>query len=281
MSRPLRIEFPGAFFHVTSRGNARKDIFTCDEDRQQFLFLLSKTIKKFNWLCHSFVLMDNHYHLCIETTDPTFSRGMRHLNGLFTQWHNAQHHSVGHILQGRFKAFLIEEESYLLNVVRYIVLNPVRAGMVSDPAVYQWSSYRALAGLERASDWLTLDNILGRFGKERNEAQHGYRDYVLEGIGLPSPFDELQARTILGTDQFVDEQKERLERQQTVKDILTLERMAGRPVLQEVFDDLKTIDKRNASIALALNHLLYSGSEVGRYLNLDASTIRKIAKQYK
>ena len=111
--------------------------------------------------------MDNHYHLCIETTDPTFSRGMRHLNGLFTQWHNAQHHSVGHILQGRFKAFLIEEESYLLNVVRYIVLNPVRAGMVSDPAVYQWSRYRALAGLERASDWLTLDNILGRFGKER------------------------------------------------------------------------------------------------------------------
>src|SRR3989339_1267527 len=109
MSRPLRIKYPGAIYHITTRGNARKKIFLHDKDRNQFLFLLMETLKKYNWLCHTYCLMGNHYHLLVETVDPTLSTGMRNLNGMYTQWHHAEHSSVGHIFQGRFKAFLIED----------------------------------------------------------------------------------------------------------------------------------------------------------------------------
>ena len=133
MARPLRIEYPGAVYHITSRGNARADIFLMDDDRQVFLDILGNTVEKYNWLCHAFCLLDNHYHLLIETPDPNLSLGMRQLNGVYTQTFNRTHDRVGHVFQGRYKAILVEKESHLLELCRYVVLNPVRAKMVSKP----------------------------------------------------------------------------------------------------------------------------------------------------
>ena len=128
MSRPLRIEFAGAVYHVTSRGNGRKPIFRDDVDRRSFLEVLHKVNQRHHWICHAYCLMTNHYHLVIETPEGNLSRGMRQLNGVYTMYFNRRHRTVGHVFQGRFKAILVERESYLLEVCRYVVLNPVRAG---------------------------------------------------------------------------------------------------------------------------------------------------------
>ena len=136
MARPLRLEFPGAVYHVTSRGNARAAIFLDDEDRPIFLGVLGAVVARFGWLCHAYCLMDNHYHLLLETPDPNLSRGMRQLNGVYTQRFNRRHGRVGHVLQGRFKAILVDRDGYLLELARYLVLNPVRAGRVKDPGRY-------------------------------------------------------------------------------------------------------------------------------------------------
>jgi REP element-mobilizing transposase RayT len=151
MARPLRIEFPGAVYHITSRGNGRQRIFQDDVDNRKFLELLGKTIERFHWACHAYCLMVNHYHLLIETPEANLSKGMHHLNAGFCQAYNRRHDTVGHLLQGRFKAIVVDRESYLLELARYIVLNPVRAGMVDRPEDWPWSSYCATAGLPAAS----------------------------------------------------------------------------------------------------------------------------------
>jgi len=128
MARPLRIEFPGAVYHVTSRGNARQNIYNNDEDRQKFLSILTLVVERFHWICHSYCLMDNHYHLLLETPIPNLSAGMRQLNGIYTQAFNRNQRRVGHLFQGRFKAIIIEKQAHLLELSRYIVLNPIHAG---------------------------------------------------------------------------------------------------------------------------------------------------------
>jgi len=120
MARPLRIELAGALYHLTARGNAQEKIYHTDDDRQQFLILLQNTVRRYDWYCHGYCLMDNHYHLLIETNVPTLSKGMKYLNGTYTQYFNRQHQRVGHVFQGRFKAILVQKESYLLALLRYI-----------------------------------------------------------------------------------------------------------------------------------------------------------------
>jgi len=133
MARPLRIEFPGAVYHVTSRGNERKAIFRDDQDHKIFLDTLADVTLRYNWLCHAYCLMDNHYHLLIDTPDGNLSIGMRQLNGIYTQRFNKRYSRVGHLFQGRFKAVLVQKDSHLLEACRYVVLNPVRAGCRGYP----------------------------------------------------------------------------------------------------------------------------------------------------
>ncbi|NVK43915.1 MAG: transposase [Oceanospirillaceae bacterium] len=132
MARPLRLEFAGALYHLTSRGNRRELIYETDEDRCVFLAVLDEVCETFNWVCHAYCMMGNHYHLLIETPEGNLSQGMRQLNGVYTQRFNRQHRRVGHLLQGRYKAILVEKDAYLLELARYIVLNPVRAEMTSS-----------------------------------------------------------------------------------------------------------------------------------------------------
>jgi putative transposase len=165
LARPLRIEFAGALYHLTARGNARQDIFEDDDDRQMFLESLARVCGRHRWLCHAYCLMSNHYHLLVETGSPTLSKSMKYLNGVYTQYYNRKHARVGHLFQGRFKGILVEKDAYLFELSRYVVLNPVRARMVRLAKHWPWSSYRATAGLALSPECLTTDWILGGFAE--------------------------------------------------------------------------------------------------------------------
>ena len=138
MARPLRIQFPGALYHVTSRGDRQEIIYEDDDDRKTFLSILGEVVKRWNWLCYVYCLMSNHYHLLIETPDGNLGKGMRQLNGVYTQRSNRRHERVGHLFQGRYKAILVDGDAYLLELSRYVVLNPVRAGIVEAPEEWHW-----------------------------------------------------------------------------------------------------------------------------------------------
>jgi len=146
VARPLRIEYAGALYHVTSRGDRREDIYFDDDDREIWLAVFAQVCARFNWRCHAWCLMDNHYDILIETIEGNLSKGMRQLNGVYTQQSNRKHGLYGHLFQGRYKAILVEREAYLLELSRYVVLNPVRAGMAKDIDDWKWSSYPAMMG---------------------------------------------------------------------------------------------------------------------------------------
>ena len=170
MSRPLRLEFAHALYHVTSRGNRGEDIYHDDADRQAWLSVLAQVCKRFNWSVQAYCMMDNHYHLLVQTPDANLSAGMRQLNGVYTQLANRTHGRVGHVFQGRFKAILVDEDNYLLELARYVVLNPVRAGVVQEAKDWPWSSYRAMLAPAwlPGPDWLATDKLLAYFAP----AQH-------------------------------------------------------------------------------------------------------------
>jgi len=195
MARPLRVEYPGALYHVTCRGNARGKVFLIDSDRELFLQVLAQVVERFNWRCHAYCQMTNHYHLLVETVDPTLARGMRQLNGVYTQEFNRRHSRTGHVFQGRYKAILVERDAYLLELARYVVLNPVRAKMVRRAQDCPWSSYRATAGLEDAPSFLTTDWILEQFGSSAKKAQ---ADTCLQDLTLAETprRDHLQVDTL-------------------------------------------------------------------------------------
>ena len=205
MPRPPRIEYPGALYHVTSRGNKKETIFKTDEDRLLFLNFLYTNTRSFDWVCHAYCLMDNHYHLLIETRNPNLSIGMRQLNGNYTRNYNTRHDTIGHLFQGRFKAFILEKEAYFLEVARYIVLNPVRAGMVIHPSEWDWSSYNATVTGSGAQQCLDSAFLLSLFSSNLSEARRRYGCFIQDGIGHLSPFTQVQHGVILGTSQFVTE----------------------------------------------------------------------------
>jgi putative transposase len=200
MARPLRLEHAGA---LTARGDRREDIFFENEDRSEFLSILGEVCGRFNWVVHAYCQMTNHYHLLVETVDGNLWRGMRQLNGVYTQRFNRRRGLVGHLFQGRYKAILVQKDTYLLELTRYVVLNPVRARMVADPAEWPWSSYRTVVGEAPAPRWLDTDWLLGQFGGERMPAIGAYRQFVLAGKGAPSPLNQVQHQMLLGDDAFV------------------------------------------------------------------------------
>lgn len=203
MSRPLRIEFAGALYHVTSRGDRREAIFSGDADRLAWLDILGSVCERFNWVCHAYCLMTNHYHLLVETIEGNLSKGMRQLNGVYTQYVNRTHRRVGHVFQARYKAIVVEKDAYLLELARYVVLNPVRARMAAQPEDWPWSSYRAMVGTEATPTWLAVEGLLRGFGRTRGTARRNYIDFVRAGVGLPSVWDKLTGQIYLGGEAFV------------------------------------------------------------------------------
>ena len=204
MARQLRLEYPDALYHVTARGNAQQPIFLDDTDRQHFLTLFGREILQQHWRCYAYCLMGNHYHLLVETSEPNLSRGMQRLNGSFTQRFNWRHQRVGHLLQGRFKSLVVERDTYLLELCRYVVLNPVRAGMVATPQEWPWSSYGATAGLRTAPAWLDAAGLLSLFDRNQDAARQAYTRFVADGIGGPSPWSQITGQIFLGSPTFLE-----------------------------------------------------------------------------
>jgi REP element-mobilizing transposase RayT len=285
MARPLRIEFSGAVYHVTSRGNARQNIFFDDADRQVFLKVLGNVIEKYNWLCHAFCLLDNHYHILVETQDPNLSLGMRQLNGVYTQRVNIRHHRVGHLFQGRYKAILVEKNVHLLELCRYIVLNPVRARMVNEPRQWQWSSYTATAYAINSSDFLTVAWILGQFAKNTNEARKIYRKFVADGLLEQelSPWKKLVGQIVFGGSDFVADIQSRLSDAREIGEIPRAQRFPGRPTLGELFLKQEKLDKtvRNKQIETAHMQYGYTLKEIADQLHIHYTTVSKVLKKCK
>lgn len=215
LARPLRLEIPGALWHVTSRGNEQRNIVRNDSDRHDFVRLLAEVVREYHWLLHAWVLMDNHYHLLIETPEATLSDGVKWLNQNYVQRFNRRYRRAGHLFQGRFKGILVEREGHLLELLRYVVLNPVRCGIARFAADYRWSSYRATAGLITPPSWLTIAWTLERFGGgDRASAQEAYRQFVADGRGAAyNPWESLQAQMYLGGESFRKEMQKHVEEQ--------------------------------------------------------------------
>jgi len=279
MARPLRIEFPGAVYHVTSRGNARTDIFEDDSDRQLFLIILGQVVKRFNWLCHAYCLMGNHYHLLIETLEGNLSAGMRHLNGVYTQAYNRTHHKDGHVFKGRFKAVLVEKESHLLELCRYVVLNPVRAGMTERPEQYQWSSYLPSVGKAAVPASLSTEWLLANFSASLPESRRLYRQFVKEVMATSeSPWEKISGQIILGTEEFIQQAKEMIGGREEIPEIPRQQRHVGRPAVTDIFPPgtVAAKQERNHLIRHAYGTYGFTLKEIAQTLGVHYTTISKV-----
>ncbi|MCR4314555.1 MAG: transposase [Candidatus Uhrbacteria bacterium] len=278
MARPLRVQYPGALYHVISRGNAQQKIFLDDNDRRGFLKWLKDAVKTHNLIIHAYCLMSNHYHLLVETPDGNLSTAMRDLNGNYSQWFNAHHSRVGHLFGGRFKAFIVEKETYLLVVARYIVLNAVRAGLVTHPRLWKWCSFSATAGIAKAPEWLHVDWLLGNFGKKRALAQKAYREFVMDGLDV-DPYEDLEHDLILGSPQFVYWiWNNHTAGSETLKEHPREQRIVGRLALGEIFTQGMTKRTRDNAIIFARMRCGYLNTEIARHLGINNSTVGKIIR---
>lgn len=268
MARPLRLELAGGVYHVTARGNARGRIVEDDADRRAFLDGLDRACSRFGWLCLAYCLMDNHFHLLLETPKPNLARGMRQLNGTYAQTFNRRHGRVGHLLQGRYGALLIERGEHLLAVVRYVVRNPIRAGLCSQPTDWRWSSYRATLGLAPPGP-LALDSLLTHFGQTRTRARERYREFVDQEGGEPAA----SGLVILGSDRFLRDVTDDLEPSTEVP------RRHWQPYRPPLIKLLQT-HVRDEAIAIAYREYAYHMREIAEALGCHYATISRRLRAY-
>lgn len=207
MPRPLRIQFPGAVYHIMNRGNGRQAIFEGVADAQDFMGLLEQVAAPLAWHCYAYCLMTNHYHLVLQTEHPNLSQGMQAFAARYTQAFNRRHRRDGPVFRGRFKAILVERESYLVPLIRYVVLNPVLANLVSEPGAWRWSSYRATAGLAEPPPFLDTSWMIGPYAFALPQAQDAWRAHIAEGITERETIlaleSKLKQRSILGGREFM------------------------------------------------------------------------------
>lgn len=232
MARQLRIEYAGAFYHVTSRGNEKKRIYSGDKDKEKFLAYLKFAHERFHIIIHAYCLMPNHYHLLIETPLANLSRTMQFINSSYTTCYNAKRKASGHLFQGRYKAILIDKDSYVQELSRYIHLNPVRAKIVRLPEEYPWSSYKHYISSKRAPKFLDTEFTLKYFGNNREE----YRKFVKDGIAqkIDNPFKKAKAKIILGNEKFVKEIKEKyLDKTKESRDLPSLRELGKEHISAE------------------------------------------------
>jgi REP element-mobilizing transposase RayT len=274
MARPIRIEFEGALYHVTSRGDRREAIFEDDADRERFLELLAQVTGDFNWVIHAYCLMGNHYHLLVETPDANLGKGMRQLNGVYTQDSNRRHRRVGHLFQGRYKAILVDADGYLLELARYVVLNPVRAGMVKSPDEWPWSSFAAMIGKVASPPWLAADGLLAAFGNRRAEARRRYARFVTEGVGAESIWQHLNRQVYLGDDAFVTRMQSRAERDDDVN-VPRAQRRPPPPILAAI---VRKHRDRDAAMVAAHATGEYSYQQIAEHFGVHFTTVGRLVR---
>ena len=269
MARPLRLAFSGALYHVVSRGNDKQKVFLDRSDRELFFEIVAHTVERYGWLCHTYCLMGNHYHLLLETPKPNVSIGMRQLNGLYARRFNLRHGRCGHLFQARFRSVLVQKDSHLLETGRYIGLNPVRAKLCTHPEQWPWSSYRALAGQAPAVPFLCTDVLLSEFGTSRARAQAAYRAFVEEGIA--EALDEEVRGERVGEEPFL---RERFGLDPPLLEIPRVQVEPLRRPLAEIFA------MSTEPVAAAYRDHGYTLREIGQYLGCHYSTVsRRLSRE--
>lgn len=288
MARQLRIEYPGAFYHITSRGNERKDIFNDEAEFEKYLEYLDTAALRYKAVVHVYCLMSNHYHLLLETPLGNLSQIMRHINGAYTAYFNSKRQRAGHLLQGRYKAILVDADEYAGELSRYIHLNPVRAGIVSRPERYNWSSYQYYIGGKKAPAWLKTDFILGYFGGKTKNAQDRYREFVESMIEkeYESPLKDTVASTILGRLEFVAEIKNKyLSGKENDRNLPALKELRKVSIgeiekgAEGIFGGDKVI-LRKAAIYLIHRYSGRNLREIGTYFGISESGVSQTSRRF-
>ncbi len=283
MARPIRIEFPGAVYHITSRGNAKQRIFLDDKDYRNFLAILGDVAGEYEWWCYAYCLMPNHYHLVLTTPSGVLSKGMRQLNGVYAQRFHHRHDSVGHLFQGRFRSILVDRDAYLLEVCRYVVLNPVRAGLVSKSDGWRWSSYKATAGLGPKPSFLASDRLLEHLGRDPAKTRRAFIRFVEGGTGAENPWGNLKGGVFLGDDTFASTFSPELAGKRANPDFPRCQRMADRPPLGDILTNTQNEMLRGQQLLHARRRWGYRITEISEHLRLHrnkvADLVRKAAQR--
>lgn len=290
MARPLRINYPGAFYHVTSRGNERKAVFKSKRDREKFLEYLESATHRYDAVIHAFCLMNNHYHLLIETPSGNLPQIMRHINGAYTTYFNAKRSRSGHLFQGRYKSILVEMDHYAKELSRYIHLNPVRAKMVKTPDEYEWSSYHFYIGKDPTPDWLNRDFILGYFGNSVSIAQKEYRKFVrlLDNEKYDNPLDEVVSATLLGSPGFISLIKAKyLSDKKPDKNMPALKELSKKASMQDIFDEVESVFGEQPALARNVKMYFcqkYTGTklkDIGSHFGIGESGVSQATRRVK
>jgi REP element-mobilizing transposase RayT len=289
MARPLRIEYPGAFYHVTARGNEQKDIFKSQKDREKFLSYLEAATKRYAAVIHAYCLMGNHYHLLLETPQGNLSQIMKHINSSYTTYFNVKRKRAGHLLQGRYKAILVDADEYALELSRYIHMNPVRVGIADIPENYSWMSYRCYTEHTVTPDWLRTSFILAFFGSKESAARKKYQAFVNDLIGreYSSPLKKTVASTILGSAEFVAEiQEQHLSGKKEDRELPTLRKLAVKPSLDRIVEAVRTVFPEDGRLAMKAGIYLchqFSGAklrEIGELFQLSQSGVTQASRRF-
>lgn len=300
MGRPLRIEYPGALYHITSRGNEKKKIFLDDADRLKFLEILKEYHNRYGILIHSYVLMDNHYHLILETPKGNLLKVMHGINGGYTGYFNRKHRRSGHLFQGRYKGILVDKDNYLVQLSRYVHLNPVRAGIVERTEQYRWSAYPQYIGKGKDYQWVEYAWILSKFGHDIKSARKKYREYVEEGLRetIESPLKNLYSGIILGEKVYIEKIKKMLKGKDLSHEIIERKRLIAELLPEEVIRTVamafgieeKTIKEkgrkgnfaRKAAIYFVQRYSGFSNEEIGKLFGgIHLSAVSKASARLK
>jgi putative transposase len=280
MARPLRLQCAGGIYHVMARGNNRKPIFHDDRDYKSMLAILRDAAHNYAWAFYAYCLMPNHYHLVLETRDGNLSEGMRQINGVYAMRFHKHHASVGHVFQGRFNSILIDREPYLLQVCRYVVLNPVRADLVSKCEDWPWSSYLETLGERPKPKFLDSEWLLSQFSRGLEKARKAYADFIAGGMKASPPWHHLKAGIFLGDERFVCKFTNQIRAKRQVAEIPRAQRFAERPPLKEVLSSTNNSALRERQIADANILWGYSIKEIARYLAVHRSVVSRILSRH-
>lgn len=275
MGRPLRINYPGAFYHITSRGNERKSIYQTNRDYERFISYLESATERYGANIHCFCLMTNHYHLLLETPRGNLQSILHHINTGYTNYFNAKKRRSGHLFQGRYRAILVEKDLYALELSRYIHLNPVRAGIIKDPLQYPWSSYPPYCSKQSNWDWLQRDFILSQISKKLGKAIRGYRDYVQRGMTekQEDPLKKAVASTVMGSKEFTEWVRDKWIKHRVDREVPALRAIDKRPEISSIKGACERVFRGDSletrRMALYLSHRIsgLSLKDVGEYFD--------------
>jgi putative transposase len=287
MARPLRIAYPGAFYHITARGNEKKNIFLNDHDREKFLSYLGSATERYGAAIHVYCLMDNHYHLLLETPVGNLTEIMRHINGAYTTYFNIKQYRAGHLLQGRYRAILVDANEYAEELSRYIHLNPLRAGIVAKPEEYLWSSYQDYTGQRKGKEWLHQELVLGLFGKTDSIARENYRKFVEAAIGreIESPSSKIMHSTFLGSQEFIERIKDIYLKGRPDTGIPAMRSLKARPSIEKIEEEISMLagltpaQKKQISLYLSQRFSGKRFKEIGDHFGIGESGVSQGARR--